>query len=438
MKKEKIGFISLGCSKNRVDSERIMGLLKENFDFTGDPKDADYIFVNTCGFIDPAKEESINTILEMAEYKKDKCKKLFVLGCLAQRYAEELKESMPEIDRIITIDEYPRLKEIMKEETSLSFTLQNPERLLSTENWLAYLKIAEGCYNKCAYCAIPLIRGSFISEDEDFLVDEATKLVNQGVKELVVVAQDPTNYGMDLYKEKRLGHLIKRLDKITGIEWIRILYLYPGVVNEELLYDLKECKHFIPYFDMPLQYGNDHMLKAMYRIGSVSSFKKIKKKIGELFPDAIFRTTLMVGFPGETEKDFLELLDFIKENRFDRMGAFSYSKEENTPAYSYPDQVHYKTKERRLRTLMETQKEISQERGERLVGKVLRVIIEGTDDTGFYTGRSYASAPDQVDGIVTISSYNKHDLGDMIYVRILSSEEYDLFGEETGSSDTIY
>lgn len=428
---EKIGFVSLGCAKNQVDSERMMGRLKEaGYALTPDPEQADYIFVNTCGFIQSAKEESINAILEMAEYKKHRCRKLFVMGCLAQRYKEELEKEIPEIDRIIPIREYPDIPKILEEELRQHFPCGNPPRLLASDPWTAYLKIAEGCSNHCAYCAIPLMRGKLVSEKEEDLVTEAEQLVQNGVKELVLVAQDTTMYGTDLYQEKRLGDLVLKLDQIKGVEWIRVLYLYPSEIDEKLLGQLKEAKHFVHYFDIPLQHGSDEVLHAMKRKTNVQKTEEILGKIREMFPDAVIRTTMMVGFPGETKEQFQDLLDFVRRNEFDRLGAFAYSREEDTPAYSMEHQVSQKTKENRLRQLMELQQGISQKRGERFVGKTLDVLIEGTDELGLYTGRSYASAPDGVDGIVTFGSTRVHDLGDFAQVKIEGAEEYDLFGNE--------
>ena len=430
--KKKAGMISLGCAKNRVDSERIMGLLKEGgFEITPDAKKADVLFVNTCGFIDSAKEESVNAILEMAEYKKNKRKKLIVTGCLAQRYLEDLKKKLPEVDRFIPIDDYPRMAEILEQEIGLGKTHPNPERYLSTEPWAGYLKIADGCYNICAYCAIPLIKGKYASEPFEKMVAEAKMLAKRGVKEITLIAQDTTMYGVDLYHKKRLGELVKEINAIEGIEWIRVLYLYPSQMDEKLLMELKECGKFVPYFDLPMQYGNDKILKAMNRATTVGKFRKIVEKIRGIFPDAVFRTTMIVGFPGETEEDFENLLAFVKEMKFDRLGAFAYSREEGTKAYDMKPQVHWKTKERRLKTLMECQEKISEECARKFVGRELDVILEGIDEaTGMYYGRSYASAPDDIDGVVYVGSYKEHRFGETVRVKVSNADIYDLYGSE--------
>ena len=431
--KQKAGMISLGCAKNRVDSERIMGLLKEGgFDITPDAEDADVLFINTCGFIDSAKAESINTILEMADYKERRCKKLIVTGCLAQRYREDLKAKLPEVDRFIPIDDYAKMPEILKEEIGLGDVHPNPERYLSTDPWAGYLKIADGCYNICAYCAIPLIKGKYASEPFEKMVEEAKMMAKRGVKEITLIAQDTTMYGVDLYHKKRLGELVKEIDKIEGIEWIRVLYLYPSQMDEELLKELKECRKFVPYFDLPMQYGNDKILKAMNRATTVEKFKKIVAKIREYFPDAIFRTTMIVGFPGETEEDFNELMSFVREMKFDRLGAFAYSREEGTKAYDMKPQVHWKTKERRLKALLEAQEPISEECAKKFIGKEIDVILEGIDEaTGMYEGRSYASAPDDIDGSVYVGSYKEHKFGEIVKVRIHHADIYDLYGNIT-------
>ncbi len=428
---KKVGFISLGCAKNRVDSEKIMGMLVTGgLSLTDDPDQADYIIINTCGFIKSAKEESINTILEMAEYKKTRKVKLIVMGCLSQRYEKELKESLPEVDYFITLDQYPKLPEIFAKIFKKKF-YNDPERLFSVTGYSAYLKIAEGCYNRCSYCAIPLIRGNYVSAELDSLVSEAEGLVSKGTKELVLVAQDTTMYGIDLYHQKMLGTLVKKLDKIKGLKWIRILYLYPSEVDEQLLKELKSCKHFIPYFDLPLQYGNDKMLKAMNRKGKIKEFNRLVKLIKSYFPDAVLRTTMIVGFPGETEEDFKDLLKFIKKTKFDRLGAFTYSREQDTPAYSMQPQIKAALKKERLKELLEVQAKISTQKGKQYLGKTLEVLIEGIDEeSGLFYGRSYLSAPDEVDGIVRVKTNKIHGFGDFVRVKITGSDVYDLEGIE--------
>ena len=436
-KYQTFGCVSLGCAKNRVDSERIMGFLREGgLTITSNPEEADVLLVNTCGFIQPAKEESIEAILDMAEYKKKKCKKLLVSGCLAQRYLDELKKQLPEVDRFIPIDEYNHLPEILQEELELNHLYPDPTRFLSTDSWMGYLKISDGCYNVCSYCAIPLIKGKYTSEPMEVLLKEAKDLAKAGVKELVLVAQDTTMYGVDLYGKKRLLDLLEELNQIDGFQWIRVLYLYPSQLDETMIQGLKKIDKFVPYFDLPMQYGNDRMLKLMNRATRISKFKDTVNRIREAFPNAVFRTTMIVGFPEETEEDFRDLLEFVQEMKFDRLGAFAYSREEGTKAYTMDHQVHWKTKQRRLKELLKLQESISQEANQRFVGKTLDVIIESLDpSTGMYVGRSYASAPDDIDGVVLISTSKTHPLGDMVEVHIQSADVYDLFGTEVGEED---
>ncbi|MDD6467571.1 MAG: 30S ribosomal protein S12 methylthiotransferase RimO [Erysipelotrichaceae bacterium] len=426
----KIGFISLGCSKNLVDSEKIMGLLKENgYEFTNLPQEADYLFINTCGFINSAKEESINTILEMAQYKQEKCKKLFVLGCLSQRYRDDLIQELPEVDRFITIDEYPDLPKILKEEMEHPFVSCQKERLLSSQPWMAYLKIAEGCSNRCAYCAIPLIRHDYQSYDFEDIINEAKYLASLGVKELNVIAQDTTRYGIEKYGKRRLLELLQELDKIEGIHWIRVLYMYPDEIDDELVLGMKELKHVLPYFDIPVQYGNDRMLQLMNRRGTIAEIKHTIDLIRKTFDRSVLRTTMIVGFPTETQKDFNDLLSFVKEVKWDRLGAFTYSLEEDTPSYTMKPRVAEKTMQRRLRILMETQETIAQTNAEQLIGETLEVLVESKDGlTNLYRGRSMYSAPDGIDGIVMFKSDKVHQLGDFVPVKIMKAKVHDLIG----------
>ena len=426
----KVGFISLGCSKNLVDSERIMGLLKHNgFEFTNHPQDADYLFVNTCGFINSAKEESINTILEMAEYKQDKCKKLFVLGCLSQRYRDDLIEQLPEVDRFITIDEYPQLEQILQEEMDMPFVGCAHPRLLSSQPWTAYLKIAEGCSNRCSYCAIPLIRHDYDSYDFETILEEAKMLAAKGVKELNVIAQDTTRYGIEKYGKRRLLELLQELDKIEGFHWIRVLYMYPDEIDDELVLGMKELKKVLPYFDIPVQYGNDRMLQLMNRRGTIAEIKHTIDLIRKTFDHSVLRTTMIVGFPQETQQDFNDLMDFVKEVKWDRLGAFTYSLEEDTPAYTMKPRVAEKTKQRRLRILMEEQEKIAQENAEKLVGQTLEVLVESVDGlTHMYRGRSVYSAPDGIDGLVMFKSEKPLQLGEFVNVKIMKAKVHDLIG----------
>lgn len=348
-----LGLISLGCAKNLVDSEYILGMFMDaNVNIVSDPRICDVIIINTCGFIESAKKEAIDTILEMADYKNDRLKKLIVCGCLSQRYREELQKEIPEVDAFIKIDDYDRLDEILKtmlkDEKISSF---KKERSLVTPEHFAYLKISDGCDNRCAYCAIPLIRGNCKSYAIEYLYEEAKKLKANGVKELNIIAQDTTYYGHDLYGEFKLKDLLEKLDTI-GFKWIRVLYMYPDEIEDELLETMKRCKSVIPYFDIPIQYGNDDILKRMNRRGSVALIKERIAKIRATFDDAILRTTLIVGFPHETEATFEDTLALVKEIRFDSLGAFTYSKEEGTKAYEMDQEVASEDAIRRLDILM--------------------------------------------------------------------------------------
>ena len=428
----KIGFISLGCSKNLVDSEKIMGMLKDGgHEFVSHAKDADAIIINTCGFIESAKEEAINTILEMAEYKQANCKKLIVCGCLAQRYKEDLIQEMPEIDRVISIKEYPMLHEILKEELDLPLNVYGKcERLTTSKPWTAYLKIAEGCSNKCTYCAIPLIRGENVSERIEDLVDEANKLADKGVKELVVIAQDSTKYGIDNYKYYALLDLLKELNKIEKLHWIRILYMYPDEISDELITGMKELDKVIPYFDIPMQHSEERMLRLMNRRGNGNTVSELIKKIKNTFDDPTIRTTYIVGFPSETQEEFNALCEFVKETKWNKMGAFTYSIEEDTPAYDFEQTVCEEEKQERLDILMRLQSEISYENNQKMIGKIIEVLVEGKDGiSNKYVGRGKMHAPDDVDGVVVFTSDDFIELGSFVHVKVMNADEYDLYGE---------
>ncbi len=428
----KIGFVSLGCSKNLVDSERVMGLLKTNgHSITNRPEDADAIFINTCGFIDPAKKEGIDTILEMAEYKDGKCKKLIVLGCLAQRYKKELENELPEVDRFIGVSEYARLSEILTEELGVEIkgSYGKMERLLTTKPYTAYLKISEGCSNRCTYCAIPLIRGNMVSFPQNDIMEEAKRLADQGVKELVLIAQDTTRYGEDL-KNTGLAGLLDQLGAMP-FHWIRILYMYPNAVSDELLASMQRNPKVIPYFDIPVQHADDEMLKKMNRKGNAQNLREVVRKIRSVFPNAILRTTMIVGFPGETDEQFQTLLDFTKEIGFDRLGAFTYSPEEDTAAYDMNDQIEEEIKERRLRELMTLQSGIAQKKGEEWISKTIEVLCESRDANSYsYHGRSIHSAPDNIDGEVRFTSNRLIRSGEFVNVRIEAAQGHDLVGIE--------
>ncbi|MFV0254581.1 MAG: 30S ribosomal protein S12 methylthiotransferase RimO [Erysipelotrichaceae bacterium] len=423
----KIGFVSLGCSKNLVDSERILGLLMSKAEVTNDFSEAEMLFVNTCGFIESAKKESIDTILELAEYKKiGKCKKVFVLGCLAQRYVEDLKKSLPEVDRFITIKEYPKLKDILNSEINLNYDNEyGADRIITNTSWSAYLKIAEGCDNRCAYCAIPIIRKGFVSEPLEKLVTEAKDLANKGVSELVLIAQDSTRYGMDLYGESKLIELLRELNKITSLKWIRILYMYPDLLSDELIVTMNELEKVILYFDLPLQHGSNNMLKLMHRRGSIEDFEKKIEKIESLNKPYVLRTTMMVGHPGETEDDFQKLLQLIAKIKFHKLGAFIYSAEDDTPAYSR-EKVDPQIAQERFSKLLLAQQQYAQERNNELIDSSLEVLIEGFEN-GLYYGRSIYQAPDGVDGKVYIESKEKLNIGAYYFVTITKVNPYDLF-----------
>lgn len=428
----KIGFVSLGCAKNLVDSEKIMGMLKEGgHEFVSKPSDAEAIIINTCGFIQSAKEEAINTILEMAEYKKKNCKKLIVCGCLAQRYKEDLEKEMPEVDRFIAIREYPQLHEILKEELQIPLHVYGKsERLSSGKPWTAYLKIAEGCSNRCTYCAIPLIRGENVSVPMEDLVEEAKDLASKGVKELVVIAQDTTKYGIDLYHRYALLELLEKLNEINGIHWIRILYMYPDEISDELIEGMKKLDKVLPYFDIPMQHSDARMLKLMNRRGDEHTVRQLIKKIRSTFEDATLRTTYIVGFPTESKQDFDKLCDFVKEIRWNKMGAFTYSIEEDTPAYDMEQTVSEEEKKERLDVLMSLQSEISYMNNRQLAGKTIEVLVEGKDGlSDKYVGRGRMHAPDDVDGIVVFTSMKHLELGSFVHVKVNDADEYDLYGE---------
>lgn len=429
----KIGFISLGCSKNLVDSEKMMGMLKSgNHEIVNDPQAADVIIINTCGFIESAKVEAINTIFEMAEYKKENLKKLIVTGCLAQRYKDDLIAEMPEVDRFIKISEYKDLDKILEEELGETLvSYGKSERLLSSKPWSAYLKIAEGCSNRCTYCAIPLIRGGNVSRSMEDIIEEAKDLAKKGIKELVLIAQDTTKYGEDLYGKLALLDLLKELHKIEEFHWIRILYMYPDEITEELIEGMAQLPKVIPYFDIPMQHANNHMLKLMNRRGSKEEVLKTIQKIRETFKHPTLRTTFIVGFPHESEEEFNELMDFVKEVKWNSMGAFAYSREEDTPAYAMGDQIPEEIKETRVDLIMQTQKEISFENNKALIGETLEVLVEGRDALrDIYRGRSVFNAPDDVDGMVLFKSDRNIEMGSFVKVKITEARPYDLIGEE--------
>ncbi len=427
----KIGFVSLGCAKNLVDSEQIIALFDDPFfEYEYDLKKCEAILINTCGFILSAKEEAIDTILEIAEYKAMNLKKLIVTGCFVQRYYEDCLKEFPEVDLFVRIEDYDRLPQLLSGLFDHQFIRSyGKNRKLVNSSHTAYLKISDGCDNRCSYCAIPLIRGNCRSYPIEDLVDEARLLLENGVKELNLVAQDTTYYGHDLYNEFRLKDLIRELDKL-GFRWIRILYMYPDEIQEDLLIAMKECGRVLPYFDIPVQYGNDEILKLMNRRGSTALIREKIRLIRSYFPDACIRTTMIVGFPHETDETFAETLDFVKEIRFDSLGAFTYSPEEDTKSFDMDGQVEEELKQKRYEELMLAQQEIIKEKNEERIGKVYDVLIERYEDLfDRYIGRSYLSAPDGIDGVIYIRSEEPLDIGMFYETKITGARNYDLIGK---------
>ncbi|WAM32557.1 30S ribosomal protein S12 methylthiotransferase RimO [Caldicellulosiruptor naganoensis] len=436
----KVGFVSLGCNKNLVDSEIMMGACKEaGFEITPNAEDADVIVINTCGFINDAKQESIDTILEMAEYKNKKCKFLIVTGCLTQRYKDEILKEMPEIDAILGVKEMLKLPEVIKKlyegegklqvfdnKATFVYTSSTP-RIIATPKYYAYIKIAEGCNNRCSYCSIPLIRGDYVSRYMDDIIKEAEKLAKGGYKEIVLTAQDTTKYGLDIYKRKMLPILLQRLSEIDNIKWIRFLYSYPEDIDDELLNVIKDLPKVVKYFDIPIQHINNRILKLMNRRTSSENIKELIKRIRSAFDEVVIRTTVMVGFPTESEDEFEELYEFVKWAKFDRLGAFMYSQEEGTPAASLP-QIDDETKVERYERILNLQRKISLEQNRKRIGKKYEVVIEGRDKNNFYIARSQFEAP-EVDGKIIAFSKRKLLPGEYVTVKILDAFEYDLVGE---------
>ncbi len=439
-----IYFISLGCDKNLVDSEEMLGLLNESgYSFVDSAEDADVIVVNTCAFINDAKEESINSIIEMGEYKKaGSCKALIVTGCLAERYKDEFEKLLPEVDAIVGTNSFTSIvdaiqsclnsenKTLHKYFNSLDFIERyDDNQVVTTGGYYAYLKIAEGCSKHCTYCAIPFIRGDYRSVPFEKLIKRAEALANKGVKELILVAQESTMYGTDLYGKKELPRLLSEISKIDGIQWIRLLYSYPEEINDELIQEIKNNKKVCHYIDMPIQHSSDDILKKMGRRTSNAELVDIIGKLRKEIPDIVLRTSIIVGFPGESEDDFNNLLEFVKDLKFERLGAFSYSQEEDTAAAAFPNQIDDKVKAERFDKLMSLQQEISAEYLKSLIGKTLKVMVEGKlVDEDVYIGRSYMDAPG-VDGNVFINCESDLMSGDFVDVLITGSSEYDLIGD---------
>ncbi|MCM1175052.1 MAG: 30S ribosomal protein S12 methylthiotransferase RimO [Blautia sp.] len=438
---DKILFISLGCDKNLVDSERMLGLLSEKgYRFTDDEKEAGIVVINTCCFINDAKQESIDVILEMAELKKSGVlKALIVAGCLAQRYREEIQKEIPEVDMIVgvsAIDEIARALDRFlagKKENYYGNSGKRPlvdtKRVLTTGGHYAYLKIAEGCDKRCTYCIIPKVRGAYRSVPMESLIKEAETLAAEGVKELVVVAQETTCYGIDLYGRKALPELLRRLCRIEGIFWIRILYCYPEEIDDELIQAIKEEPKICHYLDLPVQHGCDTVLKRMGRRTTGGELEAVIRKLRREIPDICIRTTLITGFPGETEEEHEELLSFADRMEFDRLGVFTYSQEEDTPAAEMPDQIPEEVKEERRAQLMELQQEIAFDAALSMEGRIVDAMIEGkVADEDAYVARTYKDAPN-VDGFLFINTKRELMTGDFVKCRITGAYEYDLIGE---------
>ena len=429
----KVGFISLGCSKNLIDTEMGMAVLKDhNFEIVNDPKEAEIIIVNTCGFIASAKEEAINTILEMAEYKKQNCKYLVGMGCLVKRYKKDLEKLIPEVDLWLSISDYKefwnKIAAMVGKEVEENDYMSYRNRVISTGKKMAYLKIAEGCDNFCTYCAIPYIRGRYESRKFEDIVEEAKQLADQGYEEIILIAQDTTKYGIDLYGKLRLPELLTEICKIEKIKWLRFLYAYPESITDELISVVKNEKKICHYFDVPIQHFSDDVLKRMNRKTTGKNIKNIVSKIRKEIPDVIIRTSLIVGFPGETEADFEILKNAVEDLKFDRLGCFTYSKEDGTPAAKFENQVHPRTKEKRKNIIMNIQNEISTEKMKEKIGQEYEVLIEDYSDDGlFYVGRSYMDSPD-TDGVIYVNI--EDDLiGKFVKCKIVNSSDYDLIAE---------
>ena len=438
----KILCVSLGCDKNLVDTEMMLGLLnKDGYTFTDDEYEADIILINTCCFIGDAKEESVNTILEMAELKKTgQCKALIVAGCMAQRYKEEIMQEIPEVDGILGTSTYDEISDVIRQALSgqehiscfhdLSVLPDVKEkRLVTTGGHYAFLKIAEGCDKRCTYCIIPYLRGPYRSVPMERLLEQAEELAEQGVKELILVAQETTLYGKDLYGEKSLHRLLRELCKIKGIRWIRILYCYPEEIYPELIQVMKEEKKICHYLDLPIQHANDTILKRMGRRTTKAELLDIIHTLRTEIPDIVLRTTLITGFPGETEEQHEELMDFVDEVEFERLGVFTYSPEEDTPAAVMPDQIAEEIKQKRRNELMELQQDIAFEKAENMVGRELLAMVEGeVSGENAYVARTYGDAPN-VDGYLFINTAETLVSGDFARVKVTGALEYDLIGE---------
>jgi len=439
LNKYKIGLVSLGCDKNRIDSEIMLGMLRDKYILTEDPSEAEIIIVNTCGFIESSKQESIDTILEMAEYKKShSCKLLMATGCLTQRYGEELLTLMPELDVILGVNNYGFLDTYVEKFINtrekimmLDYSdqgINEGERVITTGfGQTAYLRISEGCSNFCTYCIIPKIRGKYRSREMDHILKEAAVLAESGTTELILVAQDTTRYGTDIYGKKTLPELLRRLREIEGIKWIRVLYLYPEEFDDELIYELRDNEKVVKYLDLPIQHISDSVLKRMARRTTRKTITELITKLRKEIPEIVLRTSLIVGFPQETDEEFQELVDFVEDVKFDKLGVFTYSKEEGTPAALMKSQIKKAVKDQRRDIIMSLQQGISKAANSQKVGRVYDVLVEGLDENGWY-GRTAEMAP-EIDGLVYIETDEELIAGSYVRTRITEATEYDLYGE---------
>lgn len=439
----KIGMISLGCPKNQVDAEHMLALMDaEGWEIVDYVDGCDAVIVNTCGFIDDAKKEAIENILDMVELKKEGViSKIIVTGCLAQRYKDEIVKEIPEVDAVIGIGANGDIIKTVEEVMSGVDTIENyppqcdlpleGQRILTTPHYWAYLKIGEGCSNRCTYCTIPSIRGNMRSRSMENVIDEAKQLAESGVKELILIAQDTTSYGLDLYGELKLPELLNELCKIDSIEWIRLLYCYPDRITGELIETMKNQEKVVNYIDLPLQHADDKILKAMNRRGDQALIRNVISKLRTEIPDVVIRTTFIVGFPGEGEEEFETLAEFVNEIEFDRLGVFTFSPQEGTPAFDMEDQVDEDIKTRRGEVIMQDQYSIMEEKNNEKIGKTYKVVVEDYDGySDSYTGRTYMDAP-EIDGLVKFTSHKDLDIGDFVDVEIFDVEDYDLIGEVT-------
>lgn len=439
----KVGMISLGCPKNQVDAEHMLALMDaEGWKIVDYVDGCDVVIVNTCGFIDDAKKEAIENILDMVELKKEGViGKIIVTGCLAQRYKEEIVKEIPEVDAVIGIGANGDIIKTVEEVMSGVDTIENyppqcelpleGQRILTTPQYWAYLKIGEGCSNRCTYCTIPSIRGNMRSRSMENIIDEAKQLAELGVKELILIAQDTTSYGLDLYGELKLPELLNELCKIDSIEWIRLLYCYPDRITDELIETMKNQDKVVNYIDLPLQHADDKILKAMNRRGDQALIRSVISKLRTEIPDVVIRTTFIVGFPGEGEKEFETLAEFVNEIEFDRLGVFTFSPQEGTPAFDMDNQVDEDVKTRRGEIIMQDQYSIMEEKNNEKIGKIYKVVVEDYDGySDSYTGRTYMDAP-EIDGLVKFTSQKDLEIGDFVNVEIFDIEDYDLIGEAT-------